>query len=113
MSFIACFTVYVYTVYCVLHVACGSVGVPDRERQFFPLPQKITTLEPIHEIACGADHTLARGRSGVWSWGSGAGGKLGKSQYVSCVVVVVVVVVVCLLVMLPQSHPLAFSARVK
>ncbi|CAE7750024.1 HERC3, partial [Symbiodinium microadriaticum] len=28
-------------------------------------------------LSCGADHTLARGASGVWAWGSGSGFKLG------------------------------------
>lgn len=34
-------------------------------------------LQPVKIISCGADHTLAYGHSGVWSWGNGSGGKLG------------------------------------
>lgn len=53
------------------------VGAPERERCYFPIPQLIKTLEPIKQVSCGADHTLAYGPSGVWSWGCGSGGKLG------------------------------------
>mmetsp|Transcript_17287 Transcript_17287/g.29025 ORF Transcript_17287/g.29025 Transcript_17287/m.29025 type:complete len:529 (+) Transcript_17287:31-1617(+) len=52
-------------------------GVPEAERHFFPVPQHLKSLEPIQEISCGADHTLARGRAGIWVWGNGSGGKLG------------------------------------
>lgn len=52
-------------------------GVPENEKYFFPLPRLVEPLEPISQIACGADHTLAVGAAGVYSWGSGSGGKLG------------------------------------
>jgi alpha-tubulin suppressor-like RCC1 family protein len=52
-------------------------GVPDNERHFFPVPLLLNTLEPIQEVSCGTDHTVARGRAGVWVWGNGSGGKLG------------------------------------
>jgi alpha-tubulin suppressor-like RCC1 family protein len=56
------------------------LGAPERERFFFPVAQKLKTLEIISQVSCGADHTLAFGMSGVWSWGSGAGGKLGHGD---------------------------------
>jgi alpha-tubulin suppressor-like RCC1 family protein len=56
------------------------LGVPDREKHFFPVPMSIKTLEPIHQIACGVDYTMAIGDSGVWSWGNGSGGKLGHGD---------------------------------
>lgn len=57
--------------------ACERIGAPEKERFFFPIPTPIMTLEPVRLLSCGADHTLAYGASCVWSWGSGAGGKLG------------------------------------
>ena len=48
----------------------------------FPIPQLIKTLERIETISCGADHSLAVGPSGVWSWGCGSGGKLGLGDNV-------------------------------
>lgn len=56
------------------------LGAPERERFFFPVPQQLRTLEIIKQVSCGADHTLAWGASGVWAWGSGAGGKLGQGD---------------------------------
>ena len=56
------------------------VGVPENERFFFPLPKCIETLEEVKQLSCGADHTLALGRSGVWAWGNGAGGRLGQGD---------------------------------
>ncbi len=53
------------------------IGVPENEKYFAPLPKHIDTLEVVLQISCGADHTLAYGASGVWSWGNGSGGKLG------------------------------------
>ena len=53
------------------------IGVPEREKAFYPIPTPLLTLEAIRLLSCGADHTLAYGMSGVWSWGSGSGGKLG------------------------------------
>lgn len=53
------------------------VGVDDRVKFYFPVPELIRTLEPITMLSCGADHTLAKGLSGVWAWGNGSGGKLG------------------------------------
>ena len=60
--------------------AIERIGVPDSERQFFCLPQAIPTMESIISVACGADHTLALGASGVWAWGNGGGGKLGLND---------------------------------
>ena len=57
--------------------AWERVGVPEREKSFFPIPTPLNTLESVRLISCGADHTLAYGASGVWSWGCGSGGKLG------------------------------------
>lgn len=53
------------------------IGVPESERQYFPVPTLITNMEIIKSISCGADHTLALGQSGVWAWGCNSGGKLG------------------------------------
>lgn len=53
------------------------IGVPESERQYFPVPTLITSMEPIKSISCGADHTLAIGDAGVWAWGCNSGGKLG------------------------------------
>lgn len=68
--------------------AAERVGVPEAERFFFPVPALIATLEPIKMISCGADHTIAMGVSGAWSWGNGAGGRLGlgdqKDRYDPC-----------------------------
>lgn len=70
--------------------ASERLGVIETERLYFPVPQTIKTLEPIKQISCGADHALAYGASGVWSWGSGAGGKLGmgdtKDRYDPCLI---------------------------
>ncbi len=57
--------------------ASERLGAKENERFYFPIPSHITTLEKIDKIACGADHTLAVGLSGVWSWGNGSGGRLG------------------------------------
>mmetsp|Transcript_3703 Transcript_3703/g.5731 ORF Transcript_3703/g.5731 Transcript_3703/m.5731 type:complete len:537 (-) Transcript_3703:66-1676(-) len=57
--------------------ASERLGVPERERHLFPVPTHLATLEPVSQVACGADHTLALGPSGVWAWGSGSGYKLG------------------------------------
>lgn len=57
--------------------ASERLAVPEREKYLFPVPQVIKTLEPVKQISCGADHTVAYGASGVWSWGCGSGGKLG------------------------------------
>lgn len=54
-----------------------QMGVADNVKYFCCLPKMIQPLEPILQVACGADHTLAYGESGVWSWGNGSGGKLG------------------------------------
>lgn len=67
------------------HAANGRLGIgeterlgaPEHERNFFPVPTCLRTLEPISMLACGNDYTIARGASGVWSWGCGSGGKLG------------------------------------
>lgn len=53
-------------------------GVPENQRSFFPVPVHLKSLEPIKQISCGADHTIAYGAAGVWAWGNGSGGKLGK-----------------------------------
>mmetsp|Transcript_17850 Transcript_17850/g.18611 ORF Transcript_17850/g.18611 Transcript_17850/m.18611 type:complete len:539 (-) Transcript_17850:79-1695(-) len=60
--------------------ASERIGVPEKERQLFPVPTRLVALEQITQIACGADHTLAIGASGVWAWGSGAGYKLGLND---------------------------------
>jgi alpha-tubulin suppressor-like RCC1 family protein len=52
-------------------------GVPEAQRAYFPVPLLLKSLEPIRQISCGADHTLAAGAAGVWAWGNGSGGKLG------------------------------------
>eukprot|EP00605_Chrysophyceae_sp_TOSAG23-4_P000295 GSChrysophyteH1.ASY1.ANO1.340.1 assembled CDS len=57
--------------------ASERVGAKENERYFFPIPSHITTLEKITMLSCGADHTIALGLSGVWSWGNGSGGRLG------------------------------------
>jgi alpha-tubulin suppressor-like RCC1 family protein len=56
------------------------IGVPDKEKSYFPVPMLLKTLEPIRQISCGADHILAIGESGVWSWGNGSGAKLGHGD---------------------------------
>lgn len=67
------------------HGSYGRLGIGETERigsdeklkYFFPVPNLLSTLEPITQISCGADHMLAKGNSGVWTWGNGSGGKLG------------------------------------
>jgi len=70
--------------------AAERIGVPEAERFYFPVPSLLPSLEPITQVVCGADHTLAIGASGVWSWGSGAGGKLGlgdqKDRFDPCLI---------------------------
>ena len=70
--------------------ASERLGAPENERHFFPIPSHITTLEPVTTLSCGADHTLAIGASGVWSWGNGSGGRLGlgdnQDRYDPCLV---------------------------
>ena len=70
--------------------ASERLGVADDERQYFPVPQLLRTLEVISQVSCGADHTLAIGTSGVWAWGSGSGGKLGlgdsKDRFDPCLI---------------------------
>eukprot|EP01032_Pedospumella_encystans_P027194 gene27194-30739_t len=65
-------------------------GVPENQRAFFPVPVCLRSLEPIKQISCGTDHTLAAGNAGVWAWGNGSGGKLGlgdtKDRYEPCLV---------------------------
>jgi len=81
------------------HAANGRLGIgaserigaeTEAERFYFPIPSHLATLETIIQISCGADHTLARGQSGVWSWGNGAGGRLGlgdnADRYDPCLV---------------------------
>lgn len=41
--------------------AAERLGVSEKERHLFPVPTRIVALEPISQIACGADHTLAIG----------------------------------------------------
>lgn len=53
------------------------LGAPERQRAFFPLPTELKTLEPVRQISCGNDYTMALGASGLWAWGCGSGGKLG------------------------------------
>ncbi len=53
------------------------VGIEDNSKYYFPVPGTIRALENISMISCGADHTLAVGPSGCWSWGNGSGFKLG------------------------------------
>ena len=53
-------------------------SVPENVRSFFPVPLQLKSLEPIRQISCGADYTLAVGNAGAWAWGNGSGGKLGE-----------------------------------
>lgn len=53
-------------------------GVPDNQKAYFPVPVHLRSLEPIKQISCGTDHTLASGNAGAWAWGNGSGGKLGQ-----------------------------------
>ena len=58
-----------------------GVGVNSPQyRQYFPVPYVVSNLERIEMVSCGADHSLAVGASGVWSWGCGSGGKLGHGD---------------------------------
>jgi alpha-tubulin suppressor-like RCC1 family protein len=73
------------------HVADGRlgigarerVGVPVEERIFFPGPSLITSLrdEFVSQVSCGTQHVLAVTLSRVFSWGSGAGGRLGHGDF--------------------------------
>lgn len=45
--------------------AVERLGVLETECLIWPSPQHIKTLEPIKQVTCGADHTLAYGPSGV------------------------------------------------
>lgn len=53
------------------------IGADEKMKHFFPVPSHIRTLEAVTQVSCGADHALAIGSSGVWSWGCGSGHKLG------------------------------------
>ena len=69
---------------------CESAGVDERygakasERLYFPSPTLLSglTSEPIRQIACGAEHTLALANARVFAWGHGAGGRLGVGDCV-------------------------------
>ena len=70
--------------------ASERLGAKEGQRHFFPIPTHLSTLETITHLSCGADHTLAMGISGVWSWGNGSGGRLGlgdnSDRYDPCLV---------------------------
>lgn len=77
-------------VYAWGHVADGRlgigarerVGVPEEERFFFPGPSLLNVLrdEFVTQIACGTQHVLAVTLTTAFSWGSGAGGRLGHGD---------------------------------
>jgi alpha-tubulin suppressor-like RCC1 family protein len=72
------------------HVADGRlglgarerVGVAEEERFFFPGPSLLSSLrdEFVTQVACGAQHVLAVSLTTTFSWGSGAGGRLGHGD---------------------------------
>jgi len=79
-------------VYCWGHVDSGRLGLGVKERfgaraeekLYFPAPTVVSGLsaEPIIEVSCGAAHTLALSEDGkVFSWGLGAGGRLGLGDF--------------------------------
>ena len=74
------------------HVDSGRLGLGVKERfgaraeekLYFPAPTVVSGLsaEPIIEVSCGAAHTLALSEEGkVFSWGLGAGGRLGLGDF--------------------------------
>ena len=77
-------------VYAWGHVADGRlgigarerVGVPEGEKIFFPGPSLLTSLrdEFVTQVSCGTQHVLAVSLTQVFSWGCGAGGRLGHGD---------------------------------
>jgi alpha-tubulin suppressor-like RCC1 family protein len=67
---------YVLQVYTWGHGSNGRLGIGDTERQgvpeaeraYFPVPLLLKSLEPIRQVSCGADHTLAIGTDTCWSY---------------------------------------------
>ena len=69
------------------HVGEGRLGVGTNKRlgvkepgnRYFPTPTIIASLrtEKIIQVSCGSCHTLARSINRCYSWGNGAGGRLG------------------------------------
>ena len=72
----------------------GKLGFGIREREgvkkpfsrFFPTPIIIERLKRVvvRQIACGPNHSLALSEDGVYSWGSGDGGRLGHGDDRPC-----------------------------
>ena len=59
------------------------VGVPEDEKIFFPGPSLLTGLQSefVTQVSCGTQHVLAITLTQIFSWGSGAGGRLGHNDY--------------------------------
>lgn len=58
-------------------------GVKEEQKSYFPVPTLVKSIEKfkVTQIASGANHVLALTPShGVWSWGSGDGGRLGHGD---------------------------------
>lgn len=59
------------------------MGVPEDEKVFFPGPSLLTSLQSefVTQVSCGTQHVLAITLTQTFSWGSGAGGRLGHGDY--------------------------------
>jgi len=58
-------------------------GVAEEQKSYFPVPTLVKNIErfKVKQIASGANHVLALTHMhGVWSWGSGDGGRLGHGD---------------------------------
>lgn len=71
-------------VYAWGHTSNGRLGLgrcKEGAPIFQPSPLQVQFPSPqqVKQIACGSEHTLAATSSGIFSWGSGDGGKLGHS----------------------------------
>ena len=73
------------------HIADGRLGLSVRERvgaktaseaHYFPAPTIVSSLarEFVRSIACGAEHMLCLTRMNTYSWGNGAGMRLGHGD---------------------------------
>lgn len=69
------------------HVGDGRLGLGTRKRigareeeaQYFPGPAIVDNLVKfkVQQVACGATHCCVRTEGALWTWGHGAGGRLG------------------------------------
>ena len=74
----------------------GKLGIGAQHREqveapynrYFPMPNYIGGLSKVKvlQISCGPNHSLALAPEGIYSWGSGDGGRLGHGHDEDCTV---------------------------